>query len=623
MKKLMVRMSAVLSAMVVLLLLNTIPSRAETRNATVDLSDTVKNVTFTVTMETAGDYDAILIDPQGSTYTYVATSKTTLVCNLDKAVAGDWVTQVSANGEVPKYHVSVSAKKDSSTEVVKDSIEIGRDIVGLKLYFCDNTLCVEWADDACGNVNLRVTNLNNGELLANQTVEGQGFYLDLPAGVSDISVGVVPSTSRNIEGAEQVFALTIPETPNVTVTFPEESAVNTVSVPVVVSTDGDYSFLVYVNQQLAYESELCGAGEYTVEVPLVTEGENVIEFYVVDVLGNMFSYDKNITLDTVAPVLSLDEVYDNIMVTEDSFTIGGKVVNFDSLYVGEEKVVVASDGRFSYDLILHTGENDITVRATDLAGNETVYDMAITYSEKTGKINVFKVVVVAGGVLLMIVLLVVGTRKKKKGAILAEKKETAPKTKQKKTPAPKPKAEKREKKQRREKKEELPKTRPAGKKRAVILQGIETIVFIVAFYVLFKYVVCIGQAVSGSMEPTIMTNGRFVVNKVAYVSREPQAGEIIMFYNPDAGQTFIKRIVGVAGDEIEFHDGYVYVNGEQLDESAYLGEDVETNAIGKFTVPEGKFFVLGDNRENSNDSRFWENPYVDMENISGKIIFIF
>lgn len=607
MRKFMVRMSAVLSAMVVLLILNMIPSRAETRNATVELSDATKNVTFTITMENAGDYDAILIDPQGSTYTYVATSKTTLVCNLDKAVAGDWITQVSATGEVPKYQVSVSVKKDSSTEVVKNSIEIGRDIVGLKLYFSDHTLCVEWTDDACGDVNVRVTNLNNGEFIANQTVEGQGFYLDLPEGVSDITVGVVPATSRNIEGAEQVFALTVPETPNVVVKFPEESAVNTVSIPVTVTTDGEYSFLVYVNQQLAYQSEFCSADEYTVDIPLVTEGENKIEFYVVDVMGNMFSYDKNITLDTVAPVLSLDEVYDSITVTEDAFTISGKVVNFDALYVGEDKVVVASDGRFSYDLLLHTGENDITVRATDLAGNETVYNMAITYNEKSGGINFFKVAIVVGGVLLVLVLIVIGTRKKRNK--IPEPRKTSPATKP--------------KKEKREKKEKARKTNPTGKKKAIILQGIEMAVFIAAFYLLFKYVVSSGEAISASMEPTIMTNGRFVINKVAYVSREPQAGEIIIFDKAERDIPLCKRIIGVAGDEIEFHDGYVYVNGEKLDESAYLGEDVETNAIGTFTVPEGKFFVLGDNRENSNDSRYWENPYVDRKDIRGKIIFIF
>ncbi len=63
------------------------------------------------------------------------------------------------------------------------------------------------------------------------------------------------------------------------------------------------------------------------------------------------------------------------------------------------------------------------------------------------------------------------------------------------------------------------------------------------------------------------------------------------------------------------------MNGELFDESAYLDEDVETNCIKTFDVPEGCVFVLGDNREKSTDSRFWENPYISVKDIKGKYMF--
>ena len=102
----------------------------------------------------------------------------------------------------------------------------------------------------------------------------------------------------------------------------------------------------------------------------------------------------------------------------------------------------------------------------------------------------------------------------------------------------------------------------------------------------------------------------------------PKRGDIISFKNKD--KTLIKRVIGVAGDQIEFHDGYVYLNGKKLDESAYLGSYVKTYCAETFLVPKGSVFVLGDNREYSADSRDSEvisGNYVPVKNIKAKMLF--
>ncbi len=145
------------------------------------------------------------------------------------------------------------------------------------------------------------------------------------------------------------------------------------------------------------------------------------------------------------------------------------------------------------------------------------------------------------------------------------------------------------------------------------------IVFIVTIFV-YKYIILIGPVASGSMEKTLMTKDICVFNRLAYVFSEPQRGDIIVFNH--YGQEWLKRVIGVAGDEITFENGYVFVNGMQLVED-YLEEGIETNCTKSFTVPEGCVFVMGDNRGDSYDSRYWDNPYVSVDDILGKIMIDF
>ncbi|MBQ7943592.1 MAG: signal peptidase I [Lachnospiraceae bacterium] len=122
---------------------------------------------------------------------------------------------------------------------------------------------------------------------------------------------------------------------------------------------------------------------------------------------------------------------------------------------------------------------------------------------------------------------------------------------------------------------------------------------------------------TGSMEGTVVTGSRIFINKLAYTVAEPERGDIVSFYCPDEPDTlYLKRIIGLPGDTIEGIDGYVYINGTILVNDY---SDILLNKdFGPFVVPEDSYFMLGDNRVNSWDSRYWDNPYVSRDAIIGK-----
>lgn len=130
------------------------------------------------------------------------------------------------------------------------------------------------------------------------------------------------------------------------------------------------------------------------------------------------------------------------------------------------------------------------------------------------------------------------------------------------------------------------------------------------------------QIPSGSMENTIMPGDRIIGNRLSYAFADPERFDIIIFrYPDDESQLFIKRIVGLPGETVEITDGKIYIDG-----SAEPLDDVETKeptsgTFGPYKVPEDSYFVMGDNRNNSLDSRFWENTFVSRDEILGKAVF--
>lgn len=125
---------------------------------------------------------------------------------------------------------------------------------------------------------------------------------------------------------------------------------------------------------------------------------------------------------------------------------------------------------------------------------------------------------------------------------------------------------------------------------------------------------------SGSMIPTLQVNDRLFIEKVTDPA-ELQDGDIVVFIPPVKGKEdrFIKRLIGVGGDKIQIKDGALYRNDQKVEEP-YIKEPMDYD-YGPIVVPKGKFFFLGDNRNDSFDSHKWPTPFVDKDAIIGKAIF--
>lgn len=172
------------------------------------------------------------------------------------------------------------------------------------------------------------------------------------------------------------------------------------------------------------------------------------------------------------------------------------------------------------------------------------------------------------------------------------------------------------------------------------------VIFLAAALFLRASVVEAFKIPSGSMIPTLRIGDHILVSKLsygvrlpfttnsAYVFSQPQRGDIVVFTRPDEDVTpledeseinIIKRVVGLPGDTVEVRDTKLYINNQPIDEEYARWEEggIREGNFGPERVPEGHVFLLGDNRDHSRDSRFWQQPFLPIERVKGRAMIIY
>lgn len=149
------------------------------------------------------------------------------------------------------------------------------------------------------------------------------------------------------------------------------------------------------------------------------------------------------------------------------------------------------------------------------------------------------------------------------------------------------------------------------------------IVTAVVVVLVFRVILQLSWVPSGSMETTIPKKTLLISWQLPYVVGDPvpERGNIVTFWSDELDKLLVKRVIGLPGDTVSFSGGYVYINGQRLEEE-YLDQQGGTISPDQssFTVPEGCLFFLGDNRSGSNDARYWEESYIPVGNVKARVL---
>ena len=181
------------------------------------------------------------------------------------------------------------------------------------------------------------------------------------------------------------------------------------------------------------------------------------------------------------------------------------------------------------------------------------------------------------------------------------------------------------------------------KSKSKVKEYVESIIIAILIALFIRtFIICAYKIPSRSMVPTLLVGDHILVNKFIYgvkipllrrtiiPVREPKRGEVVVFIYPnDRSKDFIKRVIGVAGDKIEIKNKKIFINDEEFKDSYGIFSDSlvlpqslqPRDNFGPIIVPEKSIFVMGDNRDESLDSRFW--GFVNLKDVEGKAFVIY
>ncbi|WPC40704.1 signal peptidase I [Clostridium sp. JS66] len=153
--------------------------------------------------------------------------------------------------------------------------------------------------------------------------------------------------------------------------------------------------------------------------------------------------------------------------------------------------------------------------------------------------------------------------------------------------------------------------------KELIELGKSVIIAIIAAFLIITFVFETVSVDGHSMDPTLANKDRLIVEKVTYYFSKPKPGDIVVIkYPADPKEKFIKRVIGIAGDRVKIENNKVYINDKPQDENYILEQNMRD--FSEVTVPDGTIFVLGDNRNNSRDSRYSDVGFVKYNMVVGR-----
>lgn len=586
----------------------------EIKNLSIPFQKDYKVANFTFTFEDEQYHHITITAPDGASVSKDSDQKVVEVSVYD-IVSGTYAIEIRA-----AEPITVAATVEGVTGTVKEvgevNISVTSVISGLKKYYIDGDLCLEWDDTGLGSMNVKVTNPATMQVIASDTIDGTFYRTPIDSKVENVEIYIVPSSEARLYGAGITYTIPVIREIAGSVEVPNYTLTNIETVKFNASVQKDMRIKVTENGDTVLDTEYA-AGDYEIEVPINGINNDFVVTLIELDTNNQATYSFNIIKDMVAPTLSFDKTYDNLITNEETLVVSGQMKSGDILYINNYTVPCDDAGRFTYEIPLVIGENTVAVCAADNAGNEFPVVFKVTRREVKesnpliflciGSVVVFFILFV-----LVIVKVVSMKKNKKQNPDLLKKDE-----------------EKKDDEENDKSWEFLGKGKPMdgadiyrkGRKRFEILFDIAPMfVFSAVLLIIFVGFLRIAVVSSGSMEPTLKTGSVAFFYRLAYSNKTPERGDIILFKGTNYSKFnnyLTKRVVGVPGDEIVFYSGDVYINGAKALES-YVVEGYETNSSHTFIVPENSVFVLGDNRENSIDSRFFENPYVSYEDIKGK-----